>query len=124
MPHTCAHRTHKRIFLRPVRVELCCYFFKNFFKFTKSINRRLIFLNGRKEVLLLNAGAAGVVHMFTIPMERIGTIKVMYRATPVARARVKAKTIYQPGFVVQLQRRRQRIGFKTQQHNANTMCCS
>jgi len=63
---------------------------------------------------------------FTIPMERIGTIKVMYRATPVARARVKAKTIYQPGFVVQLQRRRQRIGFKTQQHNANTntMCCS
>ena len=46
----------------------------------------------------------------TIPMERIGTIKVMYRATPVARARVKAKTIYQPGFVVQLQRRRQRIG--------------
>jgi hypothetical protein len=46
----------------------------------------------------------------TIPMERIGTVKVMYRATPVVRARVKAKTIYQSGFVVQLQCRWQGIG--------------
>jgi len=43
-------------------------------------------------------------------MERIGTVKVMYRATPVVRARVKAKTIYQSGFVVQLQCRWQGIG--------------
>ena len=46
----------------------------------------------------------------TIPMERIGSVKVTYRATPVVRAWIKAKTIYQSGFVVQLQRRRQGIG--------------
>ena len=46
----------------------------------------------------------------TIPMERIGTVKVMCRATPVVPRTVKAKTIYQSGFVVQLQRRRQGIG--------------
>ena len=43
-------------------------------------------------------------------MEKIGTVKVMYRSTPVARARVKAKTIYQSGFVVQLQCHWQGIG--------------
>jgi hypothetical protein len=32
-------------------------------------------------------------------MERIGTVKVMCRATPVVPRTVKAKTIYQSGFV-------------------------
>ena len=43
-------------------------------------------------------------------MERIGNVKVMCRATPVVRAWVKAKTIYQSGFVGQLERRWQGIG--------------
>ena len=43
-------------------------------------------------------------------MERIGNVKVMHRATPVVRARVKAKTIYQSGFVGQLERRWQGNG--------------
>ena len=46
----------------------------------------------------------------TIPMERIGTVKVMCRATPVVPRTVKAKTIYQSGFVGQLERRWQGIG--------------
>ena len=45
-----------------------------------------------------------------IPRERIDNVKVMHRATPVVRARVKAKTIYQSGFVGQLERRWQGIG--------------
>ena len=43
-------------------------------------------------------------------MERIGNVKVMCRATPVVRAWVKAKTIYQSGFVGQLERRWQGNG--------------
>ena len=44
----------------------------------------------------------------TLPaMERIGTVKVMHRATPVGRARANANLIDQSGFVVQLERRLQ-----------------
>ena len=54
--------------------------------------------------------SAGSYTCSTIPMERIGTVKVMCRATPVVPLRVKAKTIYQSGFVGQLERRWQGIG--------------
>ena len=61
---------YKRIFLRAVVWEFE-FFFKNIFKVNRSINRRLFFLTffhfflkERKEVLPLNAGERGVVHMF------------------------------------------------------------
>lgn len=64
-----------------------------------------------QEVLPLNAGATGIVHMFHhIHGKDWYRQSDVYRATPVVRARVKAKTIYQSGFVVQLQCHCQGIG--------------